>query len=49
MTATVMMSLAMIPGQIHITHRAERTTTATMTHEMILGVSFLTMTPDEAG
>lgn len=48
-TATVMMSLAMIPGQIHITHSAERTTTATMIHEMALGASFLTTTPDEAG
>ena len=48
-TATVMMILAMIPGQIHITHSAESTTTATMIHEMILGASFLTMTPDEAG
>lgn len=48
-TATVMMILAMIPGQIHITHSAARTTTATMIHEMILGVSFLTTTPDEAG
>ena len=48
-TATVMMILAMTPGQIHITHRAERTTTATMIHEMILAGSFLTMTPDEAG
>ena len=48
-TATVMMSLAMIPGQIHITHSAERITTATMIHEMALIGSFLTTTPDEAG
>ena len=47
--ATVITILAMIPGQIHITHSAERTTTATMIHEMTLMVSFLTMTPDEAG
>ena len=48
-TATVMMSLAIIPGQIHITHSAARTTTETMTHEMALGASFLTVTPDEGG
>ena len=44
-----MMSLAMIPGQIHITHSAEIMTRETMTHEMDLMVSFLTTTPDEAG
>ena len=48
-TATVMMILAMIPGQIHITHSAARTITVTMVHEVVFEYSFLTMTPDVAG
>lgn len=48
-TATVMMVLAMIPGQIHITHSAPRTTIATMAHDMTFTLTFLTMTPDEVG